>query len=175
MCLGDIQGDTQHIMRLSVFFILSVLAAAVSCSPRVYPVQRDTVTVTSTVERIVYRDSLIKVPVPQGEASSSGDVRDTTDIVETDLAVSGVEIKGGKFLHWLRNKSDAVIMHPVKLPYREVETTRDNKVLVRDIQLVEKDLSWWQETVQIFGYAAMLILLAFIVIKCLRWAKILRK
>lgn len=162
-------------MRLSVFFILSVLAAAVSCSPRVYPVQRDIVTVTNTVERVVYRDSIIEVPVPQGEASSSGDVRDTTDILETDIAVSGVEIKDGKFLHWLRNKSDAVIMHPIKLPYREVETIRDNKVLVRDIQLVEKELSWWQRTVQIFGYAAMLILLAFIVIKCLKWAKILRK
>lgn len=162
-------------MRLSVFFILSVLAAAVSCSPRVYPVQRDTVTVTNTVERIVYRDSLIEVPVPQGEASSSGDISDTTDILETDLAVSGVEIKGGKFLHWLRNKSDAVIMHPIKLPQREVETTRDNRVLVRDVQFVEKDLSWWQRTVQIFGYAAMLILLIFIVIKSLKWAKILRK
>lgn len=162
-------------MRLSVFFILPVLAAAVSCSPRVYPVQRDTVTVTNTVERIVYRDSIIEIPVPQGEASSSGDISDTTDILETDIAVSGVEIKDGRFRHWLRNKSDAVIMHPIKLPQREVETTRDNKVLVRDIQLVEKDLSWWQRTVQIFGYAAMLILLIFIVIKSLKWAKILQK
>lgn len=162
-------------MRLSVFFILSVLAAAVSCSPRIYPVQRDTVTVTNTVERVVYRDSIIEIPVPQGEASSSGDISDTTDILETDIAVSGVEIKGGRFYHWLRNKSDAVIMYPVKLPQREVETTRDNKVLVRDVQLVEKDLSWWQRTVQIFGYAAMLILLAFVVIKSLKWAKILRK
>lgn len=162
-------------MRLSVFIILSVLAAAVSCSPRVYPVQRDTVTVTNTVEKVVYRDSIIEVPVPQGEASSSGNVRDTTDILETDIAVSGVEIKGGHFYHWLRNKSDAVIMYPVKLPQREVETTRDNKVLVRDVQLVEKDLSWWQKTVQISGYAAMLILLIFIVIKSLKWAKILQK
>lgn len=59
--------------------------------------------------------------------------------------------------------------------YPEVETTRDNKVLVRDVQLVEKELSWWQRTVQISGYAAMLILLVFIVIKSLKWAKILRK
>lgn len=162
-------------MRLSVFFILPVLAAAVSCSPRVYPVQRDTVTVTNTVERVVYRDSLIKVPVPQGEASSSGNVRDTTDIIETDIAVSGVEIKDGRFYHWLRNKSNAVIMHPVKLPCREVETTRDNKVLVRDVQLVEKDLSWWQKTVQFAGYAAMALVLIIIVLKCLKWAKILHK
>lgn len=162
-------------MRLSVFFTLPVLAVAVSCSPRIYPVQRDTVTVTNTVERVVYRDSIIEVPVPQGEASSSGDIRDTTDILETDMAVSGVEIKDGRFRHWLRNKSDAVITHPIKLPQRKVETTLSNKILVRDVQLVEKDLSWWQKTVQIFGYAAMLTLLAFVVIKSLKWAKILRK
>lgn len=175
MRLGDIQGNTQHVMRLSVFFTLSALAAAVSCSPRVYPMQRDTVTVTNTVERIVYRDSIIETPVPQGEASRSGDIRDTTDILETDIAVSGVEIKDGRVRHWLRNKSDAVIMHPIKLPQREVETTLNNKILMRDVQLVEKDLSWWQKTVQIFGYAAMLILLIFIVIKSLKWAQILRK
>lgn len=162
-------------MRLSVFFILPVLAAAVSCSPRVYPVQRDTVTVTNTVERVVYRDTLIEVPVPQGEASSSGDIRDTTDILETDMAVSGVEIKDGRFWHWLHNKSGAVIMHPVKLPYREVETTRDNKVLVRDIQLVEKELSWWQRTVQFAGYTAMAVVLILTILKCLKWAKILHK
>lgn len=174
MRLGNLQGYPQLAMR-AAFFIFVCLAVAVSCSPRIYPVQRDTVTVTNTVERVVYRDSIIEVPVPQGEGSSSGDVRDTTDILETDIAVSGVEIKDGRFYHWLRNKSNAVIMHPVKLPCREVETTRDNKMLVRDVQLVEKELSWWQKTVQIFGYAAMLILLAFIVIKSLKWAKILQK
>ena len=174
MRLGNLQGCTQPAMR-AAFFIFVCLAAAVSCSPRVYPVQRDTVTVTNTVERVVYRDSIIEIPVPQGEASSSGDVRDTTDIIETSLAVSGVEIKGSQFRHWLRHKTDAVILHPVKLPHREVETTRDNKILVRDVQLVEKELSWWQKTVQFVGYAAMALVLIVIVLKCLKWAKILQK
>lgn len=159
----------------AAFFIFLCVTAAVSCSPRVYPVQRDTVTVTNTVERVEWRDSLIEVPVPQGEASSSGHVSDTTDIIETSLAISGVEIKDGKFRHWLRNKSDAVIVHPIQLRYREIETTRDNKILVRDVQLVEKELSWWQKTVQFAGYAAMALVLIIIVLKCLKWAKILQK
>lgn len=158
-------------MRLLI--ILAVAVSTLSCSPKIYPVQRDTVTVTNTVERIVYRDSLIEIPVPQGEASSSGDVRDTTDIIETDLAVSGVEIKDGKFLHWLRNKSDAVIMHPIKLPFREVETTRDNKVLVRDVQLVEKDLSWWQKTMMAGGYVLLGAVILTIVFGILRWRKVM--
>lgn len=178
MRLGDIQGYSQFIMRFSVIFILFLVfvqAAAVSCSPRVYPVQRDTVTVTNTVEKIVYRDSLIEVPVPQGGVSSSGHVSDTTDIIETSLAVSGVEIKGFQFRHWLRHKADAVILHPVKLPCREIETTRDNRILVRDVQLVEKELSWWQKTVQFAGYAAMAGVLILTILKCLKWARILQK
>ena len=86
-----------------------------------------------------------------------------------------MEIKGSQFRHWLRHKTDAVILHPVKLPHREVETTRDNKILVRDVQLVEKELSWWQKTVQFVGYAAMALVLIVIVLKCLKWAKILQK
>ena len=174
MRLGNFQDHPQPAMRIA-FFIFVCLAASVSCSPRVYPVQRDTVTVTNTVEKIVYRDSLIEVPVPQGEASSSGDIRDTTDILETNLAISGVEIKNGKFRHWLSHKTDAVILHPVKLPYREISTTRDNKILVRDVQLVEKELSWWQKTVQFAGYAAMAVILIVIAVRCLKLAKILQK
>lgn len=171
MRLGDIQGDTQHIMRSSVFFILSVLAAAVSCSPRVYPVQRDTVTVTNTVERVEWRDSIIEVPVPVEVVS---EVTDTVSVLETSLAVSRAEMSDGMLRHSLRNK-EGVITTTVRLPHREVETTRDNRVLVRDVRLVEKELSWWQKTVQFAGYAAMAILLIIIVLKCLKWAKILQK
>ena len=156
-------------MRLLIILTAAVFTAA--CSPRIYPVQRDTVTVINSVERIVYRDSIIKVPVPQGEASSSGDVRDTTDIIETDMAVSGVEIKNGKFLHWLRNKSDAVIMYPVKLPQREVETTRDSKILVRDIEYVEKALSGWQKVMMAGGYVLLGAVILTIVFGILKWRK----
>ena len=171
MRLGDIQGDTQCIMRLSVFFILSVMAAAVSCSPRVYQVQRDTVTVTNTIERVEWRDSIIEVPVP---VESVSEVTDTASVLETSVAVSRAEVVDGQLHHSLRNKEGAITA-VVRLPYREVETTLDNKILVRDVQLVEKELSWWQKTVRIFGYAAMLILLALVVIKCLKLAKILHK
>lgn len=170
MRLGNFQGHPQPAMRIA-FFIFVCLAAAVSCSPRVYPVQRDTVTVTRTVERVEWRDSLIEVPVP---TESVSEVTDTVSVLETSLAVSRAEMIDGLLHHSLRNK-EGVITTTVKLPYREVETTRDNKILVRDVQLVEKELSWWQKTVQILGYAAMLILLVSIVIKCLKWAKILQK
>lgn len=158
-------------MKLMFLFAAALLVC--SCSPRVFPVQRDTVTVINSVERIVYRDSIIEVPVPRGEASSSGDVRDTTDIIETDMAVSGVEIKDGKFLHWIRNKSDAAIMYPIKLPQREVKTTRDSKMLVRDIQYVEKALSSWQKAMMAGGYVLLGAAVLAIVLGILKWRKVL--
>lgn len=174
MRLGDIQGYSQFIMRFSVIFILFLVfvqAAAVSCSPRVYPVQRDTVTVTNTIERVEWRDSIIEVPVP---FESVSEVTDTVSVLETSLAVSRAEMVDGLLRHSLRNKEGALTT-VVRLPHREVETTRDNMILVRDVQLVEKELSWWQKTVQIAGYAAMAILIVVIVLKCLKWAKILQK
>ena len=161
-------------MRFSVIFILYLVfvsAAAVSCSPRVYPVQRDTVTVTNTIERVEWRDSIIEVPVP---FESVSEVTDTVSVLETSLAVSRAEMVDGLLRHSLQNK-EGVITTVVRLPFREVETTRDNKILVRDVQLVEKELSWWQKTVQFAGYAAMAVILIIIAVKCLKLAKILQK
>lgn len=147
------------------------MAAAVSCSPRVYPVQRDTVTVTNTIERVEWRDSIIEVPVPVERVS---EVTDTASVLETSVAVSRAEVVDGQLHHSLRNKEGSITT-VVRLPYRKVETTLDNKILVRDVQLVEKELSWWQKTVQFAGYAAMAILLVIVILKCLKLAKILHK
>lgn len=173
MRLGDIQGDQKFAMRFSVIFILSLVfvSVTVSCSPRVYPVQRDTVTVTNTIERVEWRDSIIEVPIP---AEGVSEVTDTVSVLETSLAVSRAEMVDGLLRHSLRNKEGALTT-VVRLPHREVETTRENKVLVRDVRLVEKELSWWQKTVQFAGYAAMALVLIIIVLKCLKWGRILQK
>lgn len=157
-------------MKLSAICLL-VLMSAVSCSPRIYTVQRDTVTVTNTIERVEWRDSIIEVPVPVERVS---DVTDTASVLETSVAVSRAEVVDGQLHHSLRNKEGAITA-VVRLPYRKVETTLDNKILVRDVQLVEKELSWWQKTVQFAGYAAMAVCLVVLVLKCLKWAKILHK
>ena len=63
-------------MKLSAICLL-VLMSAVSCSPKIYPVQRDTVTVTNTIERVEWRDSIIEVPVPVERVS---EVTDTASV-----------------------------------------------------------------------------------------------
>ena len=144
----------------AVALIIAAVFGLCSCSPRIYPAQRDTITVTRTERVVEYRDTSLAVPVPEGSASSSGQIRDTTDILETGIAVSGVEIKGGVFRHWLRNKSDAFIIHNVKLPNVTVTTEKDNRIFVRDIQYIEKRLSGWQRTIQGMGYVFMGLLIA---------------
>lgn len=163
-------------MKENVKILTALLTTALiisGCSPRVFPVQRDTTTTVRIVDRVVYRDSLIKVPVPQGEASSSGYVKDTTDIIETSLAVSEVEIRGSQFRHWLRHKTDAVILHPVKLPQREVTSETDRRMLVRDIQYVEKKLSGWQKAMMAGGYVLLGAAVLLVVLGILRWRKVI--
>ena len=152
--------------------LLTTVLIISGCSPRVFPVQRDTTTTVRIVDRVVYRDSILKVPVPQGEASSSGHVSDTTDIIETFLAVSGVEIRGGQFRHWLRHKTEAVILHPVKLPQREVTSETDRRMLVRDIQYIEKELSGWQRAMMAGGYGLLMAVVVLVVLGILRWRKV---
>lgn len=92
MRLGDIQGNTQHIMRLSVFFILSVMAAAVSCSPKIYPVQRDTVNISTEVKEVL-KDTVIYVTLPQDSLLVF--TRDTSSVLRIKTAVSEASVSGG--------------------------------------------------------------------------------
>lgn len=153
--------------------IIIALCSLLSCSPRVFPVQRDTVTVTNTVKVVEYRDTSLSVPVPEGEAGSSGQIRDTTDILETGIAVSGVEIKGGTFRHWLRNKSNAFIRYDVKIPKVTVTTEKDSRIFVRDVQYVEKQLSGWQRTIMGAGYVLCALVLLYIAFKVLKWKNVI--
>ena len=125
----------------ALLFALLILAG---CSPRIVPAQRDTVTVTRTeiIEKL--RDTVVFVSIPEGSASSSGQIRDTSDTIETSVAVSGVEIVAGTFRHWLKNKP-AKIKSTVTVKDKAAVTDRNNKILVRDIQYVEKPLKWYDQ------------------------------
>lgn len=158
---------------MRTLWIFACLVLLSGCSPRNFPVLRDTVTVTKTERVIEYRDTSLSVPVPEGEAGSSGQIRDTTDILETGIAVSGVEIKGGTFRHWLRNKSNAFIRYDVKIPQVTVTTEKDSRIFVRDVQYVEKELSGWQRTIMGAGYVLCALVLLYIAFKVLKWKNVI--
>lgn len=84
-------------MRLLIVLIAAVFATA--CSPRIYPVQRDTVTQVRTeiVERLV-RDT-VEVALPQD--STSVRTADTTSTLAIRAATSTATVSGGVLTHAL--------------------------------------------------------------------------
>lgn len=169
MRLGDIQGNTQHIMRLSVFFILSVMAAAVSCSPRVYPVQRDTVTQVRTeiVERLV-RDT-VEVTLPQDSVHVQ--TRDTMSVLRIKAAISEASVSGGILTHSLHSnpayRPEIEVVYKDRIEYRDTTIYASNTEVIE----VERELSGWQRAMMSGGYillGAVVLAVAYGVFKIFR-------
>lgn len=169
MCLGDIQGNTQHIMRLSVFFILSVMAAAVSCSPRVYPVQRDTVTQVRTeiVERLV-RDT-VEVTLPQDSVHVQ--TRDTMSVLRIKAAISEASVSGGILTHSLHSnpayRPEIEVVYKDRIEYRDTTIYASNTEVIE----VERELSGWQRAMMSGGYillGAVVLAVAYGIFKIFR-------
>ena len=133
-----------------------VLLAGCATPGKVTIEQRDSI-VTHVRDSIVYRDSIILVPVPEGSDASRLPDTDTSHL-ETRVAESTAFVKGGILHHSLRNKSEAVIPITVKIPERihteEKGLTRYLKTVER--VEVEKELSRWQRFLQSVGWSVLI-------------------
>lgn len=158
-------------MRLAVFFILPVLAAAVSCSPRVYPVQRDTVTQVRTeiVERLV-RDT-VEVTLPQDSASTQ--TNDTTSTLRIRAATSTATVSGGVLSHSLRSNPD--YKPEVEIVYKDRVEYRDTTIYVNHVDTVEveKQLNGWQRAMMSGGYILLGAVALLVVLGILKWRKVI--
>ena len=134
---------------------LTIIAAALllcSCAAQktAQETQRDSVRV-ETIERTVYKDSIIFVPVPAENDTATLPDSDTSRL-ETSLAVSEAFAKNGQIHHSLRNK-ETLLPVPVKLPsvirQEYAYALRDRKVV--EVVEVERELSGWQHTLQALG------------------------
>ena len=114
-------------------------------------------TVINIKDSIRFRDSLVLVPVPQGEDKAKLPDTDTS-FLQTSVAESEAFVKDGKLHHSLRNRSEAIIPIRITIPYRihieEKGLTRYLKQVER-IE-VEKELSRWQRFIQSLGYAVLI-------------------
>lgn len=156
-------------MRLSVFFILSVMAAAVSCSPRVYPVQRDTVTQVRTeiVERLV-RDT-VEVTLPQDSVHVQ--TRDTMSVLRIKAAISEASVSGGILTHSLHSnpayRPEIEVVYKDRIEYRDTTIYASNTEVIE----VERELSGWQRAMMSGGYillGAVVLAVAYGVFKIFR-------
>lgn len=157
---------------MNKFTIIAVLLAVTGCAaPQLMTEQRDSL-VISVRDSVVYRDSIIHVPVPGG--GDKAKLPDTdTSFLQTRVAESTAYVKDGMLHHDLRNRTEALIPVEVKIPERirtsEKGLTRYLKTVER--VEVERELTRWQSFIQGLGYA---VLIAGVLWLAWKLAKIVR-
>ena len=148
-------------MRLLIVLIAAVFAT--SCSPRIYPVQRDTVTQVRTeiVERLV-RDT-VEVALPQD--STSVRTADTTSTLAIRAATSTATVSGGVLTHALYSnpnyKPEVEVVYKDRVEYRDTTIYASNTEVIE----VERELSVWQRALMGGGY----VLLGMAVLLIVLW------
>lgn len=152
-------------------FIIVLACIAVSCGTpcKVIEVQRDSVR-TIVHERVIHKDSIIYVPVP-AEMDKATLADSDTSRLETSLAVSEAFVADGVLHHSLRNRSDALLPVPVKLPsllHQEQHYLIRDRVATETVY-VEKELSRWQRFLQTVGIAVLGAVAVWLVLKIRRF------
>lgn len=153
-------------VNLVLAFIAVALAllALTSCgTAATLTEQRDSL-VVHVRDSVVYRDSIIYVPVPEG--GDKAKLPDTeVSFLQTRVAESTAYVKDGMLHHDLRNRTEALIPVEVKIPERirtsEKGLTRYLKTVER--VEVERELTRWQRFLQCIGMATVIAGAAWLV------------
>lgn len=156
-------------MRQMIFLTLTLLA--VSCSPKVYPVQRDTVTLVRTeiVERLV-RDT-VEITLPQDSTSTV--TTDTTSTLTIRAATSTATVSGGVLTHTLHSnpsyKPEVEVVYKDRVEYRDTTIYASNTEVIE----VERELSGWQRAMMSGGYILLGAVMLLAVLGILKWRKVI--
>lgn len=153
---------------LGMCLFVYLLLCFVSCStPRgVLTSQKDSVR-TVISERIVYRDTVIPVPVPV-ESDSKVLLDTDTSFLRTSLAESEAFVRGGKLHHSLRNRSEQLRPINLKLPEKILQT---DSFLMKQQTVpveVERELTRWQKLLQALGLGTFVALCAALLYMAIR-------
>ncbi len=145
--------------RLNILLMLLAVSLMCSCGPgRHLPREssvRDSV-VVHIRDSVVYRDSLIPVPIPQESASERIPDSDTSRLA-TSMAESEAWVKDGQLHHTLRNKRDTLFF-PAIIPehFHSQATTQQRAEILHHTVYVEKELTWWQKFRMDVGAVALI-------------------
>lgn len=156
-------------MRQTIVILLVLLLS--SCSPKVYPVQRDTVTLVRTeiVERLV-RDT-VEVTLPQDSVHVQ--TRDTISVLRIKAAISEASVSGGILTHSLHSnpayKPEIEVIYKDRIEYRDTTIYASNTEVIE----VERELSGWQKAMMSGGYILLGAVMLLAVLGILKWRKVL--
>lgn len=150
--------------------MLAAMLAA-SCSPKVFPVQRDTVTQVRTeiVERLV-RDT-VEVTLPQDSVHVQ--TRDTMSVLRIKAAISEASVSGGVLTHSLH--SDPAYKPEIEVVYKDRVEYRDTTIYASNTEVVEveRELSGWQKAMMAGGYVLLGAAGLAVVLVMLKWRKVI--
>ena len=170
MRLGNLQGYKKSDMKLYAICLL-VLMSAVSCSPRIYPVQRDTVNIVRTEVKEVLKDTVIYVTLPQDSLSVF--TRDTSSVLRIRTAVSEASVSGGVLHHSLYSnpayRPEIEVVYKDRIEYRDTTIYASNTEVIE----VEKKLNGWQKAMMAGGYGLLMAVVTLVVLGVLRWRKVI--
>lgn len=155
-------------MKQTIVILLVLLLS--SCSPRVFPVQRDTITQVRTeiVERLV-RDT-IEIILPQDSVYVQ--TKDTTSVLRISAAVSEASVSGGVLAHSLYSnpeyKPEIEVIYKDRVEYRDTTIVSSNTEVIE----VEKQLNGWQKAMMAGGYVLLGAAVVLVVLGILRWRRV---
>lgn len=147
--------DVIHVLAF-IALALALLALTSCGTAATLTEQRDSL-VIHVRDSVVYRDSIIYVPVPEG--GDKAKLPDTdTSFLQTSVAESEAYVKDGILHHSLRNRSEAIIPIKVSIPVRIHSEERGLTRYLKEVQRieVEKELSRWQRFLQSVGWSALI-------------------
>lgn len=158
-------------MRGFVLWIAGMFFLLSSCSPKVFPVQRDTVTQVRTeiVERLV-RDT-VEVTLPQDSVYVQ--TRDTTSVLRIRAAVSEATVSGGILAHSLYSNPD--YKPEIEVVYKDRVEYRDTTIYASNTEVieVERKLSGWQRAMMSGGYVLLGAVVLLVILGILKWRKVM--
>ena len=150
-------------MKNRLFMAMMAALVIVGCSPRIIETVR-TETVREVRDSLVWRDSVIRVPIPLESNQVIAYANDTTHL-ETSVAESDAWIDTDGFLHHTLHNKRTFMPFTISFPewwrISKIENTEETThVITREIK-VEKPLSWWQKVkIKAFPWL-MLVVLGF--------------
>ena len=124
--------------------------------------QRDSVRII-VKDSTIFKDSVVLVEIPTERERLVAAAADTSHL-ETSVAWSEAFVADGKLFHTLQNK-DALLPVKITIPEKVHSELSKNTMVIRQTVEVEKQLSKWQNFIQMLGYGVLIACVIWILNK----------
>lgn len=149
-----------------IILYFTICLGFLGCSaPRVVQdYQRDSVRII-VKDSTIFKDSVVLVEIPTERERLVVAEADTSHL-ETSVAWSEAFVADGKLYHTLQNK-DALLPVKITIPEKVHTEQREKAMIYKQTEIVEveKELSKWQNFIQMLGYGVLIACVLWILNK----------